>query len=129
MLNPKAVPYLDYSFDTEISLIISNSKSSIIRYCGIYNSNILLFQFPKDLKWRIFTSFKSIIDIKTLPTINELNFIFEQSKKYPKSLISIALPKSLPSILHIDDLYYFPRNRHYDILFTIAIHRIPIYIK
>jgi hypothetical protein len=79
---------------------------------------------------------KTNVNIKKLPTINELKFIEEQCKKYPNSIINQKLPfnnikyamhvDNIKYAMHVDHIYYRPSiiKPYY-----LKIKRIPIYVK
>lgn len=123
MLNPEALLYFNLSFD-------DNPSSDIIqdiefRYCGIYNSKIILVEIDRTTIWYPRTH-RANINIKKLPTINEIKFIFEQCKKYPNSVLNQKLLHIVENTRHVDNIYYKTSiiNPYY-----VKIKRIPLYVK
>lgn len=126
MFNPEAMLYLNLSFDDTPSTDFVQSIE--FRYCGIYNSNIILIEIAHLLLWYPST-YRADIDIKKLPTINELKFIVEQCKKYPNSIINQRLPHIIANIIHVDNIYYGPFTSRFLKPYYVKIKRIPIYVK
>jgi hypothetical protein len=127
MFNPEAMLYLNLSFDDNSSPDIIQSIE--LRYCGIYNSNIILVEIDQRVIWYPTNYYRADIDIKKLPTINELKFIFKQCKKYPNSIINQRLPHIIANIIHVDNIYYGPFTSRIVKPNYVKIKRIPMYVK
>jgi hypothetical protein len=127
MLNPEALLYFDLSFDDNPSSDIIQSIE--FRYCGIYNSNIILVEIDQSSIWYGRSYYRVDINIKKLPTINELKFITEQCKIYPNSTINKKMPHMIKHIMHVDDIYYGLFINRIIKPYYLKIKRIPLHVK
>lgn len=126
MLNPEALLYFNLSFDDNPSSDIIQSIE--FRYCGIYNSKIILVEIDRLTIWYPGT-YRANINIKKLPTIGELKFIFKQCEKYSGSIIHQNLPYMIENIIHVDHIYYGPFTSKIIKPYYVKIKRIPLYVK
>lgn len=119
MLNKKVLKYIDYNFGDRVS------KNFI--YGGIYKKNILLIKITNmqhnyDVMYT-YKYYKIRLDFKTIPTINELNYLINSAYKNAISICNLLITKiEINEFLHVDNIYYTPNVIHY----ILRIKRIPI---